>query len=154
MNMCAQCVFTCDCLDARVLVCDRCSVPKPLFMDVGLLAPLLQIACIDFQLLFWRLRKGGGGSGGGWGLQRLADLLAAYFAKENLFPRKGETNTQSWYKQAHEQPSLLHTHCKSPPAFGLIYTPAPTQKHKHMNKSQRCTDKLLCKEGCFLSLTL
>lgn len=74
-----------------------------------------------------------------------ADLLAACFAKESLFPRNGETNTHNARTNKHmSSPHCLntvHTYCKSPPAFGysLMYTYAPTDthKHKHVNNTHR-----------------
>lgn len=57
-----------------------------------------------------------------------ADLLAAGFAKESLFPRNGETSTHNTRTNKHTDGSpcvnTAHTYCKSPPAFGysIMYT--------------------------------
>lgn len=52
----------------------------------------------------------------------LADLLAACFAKESLFPRNEETNTHNTPTNKHTDSSprlnTVHRYCKSPPAFG------------------------------------
>lgn len=67
----------------------------------------------------------------------LADLLAACFAKESLFPRNEETNTHNTPTNKHTDSSprlnTAHRYCKSPPAFGysVFYTYTPTEAHKH-----------------------
>ena len=102
--------------------------------------------------------SGGGGNGGvgGWGvIEVISDLLAACFAKESLFPRKGETDTHNTHTNKYMASSLplntVHTHCKSPPAFGYsaMYTCIPTDTHKQVGAlsahRKMCRhDKLLC----------
>ena len=68
------------------------SVPKPNLTDVGMLAPP---DCGVLNPSVAPLFQDGGGAGGGWRLWRLYRLRAALCAKESLFPRNGETNTQS-----------------------------------------------------------
>lgn len=66
-----------------------------------------------------------------------ADLLAACFAKESLFPRTGETNTHNTRTNKHTDSSpclnTAHTYSKSPHTFGysVMYTYSPTGTHKH-----------------------
>lgn len=69
----------------------------------------------------------------------LADLLAACFAKESLFPRNGETNTHNTPTNKHTDSSphlnTAHRYCKSPPAFGYsvfyTYTHINTQRVRY-----------------------
>lgn len=89
-------MFRCNCLDALAHVpCPNLS----LRMLERSPSPPSGLWSIDFHHLSWSLKKGGGGGGGGdgcggWGgvAEVTAILLAAYFAKNSLFPKVKHTH--------------------------------------------------------------